>query len=290
MPKKIICFLVVLLSLLWLAACQPPFPRTPLPGGEPMTVLYLDIGQGDSTLIQSPGGKIMLIDGGNGASDANEVILPALRELGASKIDILVVTHPDQDHIGGLPEIIESFPVDRVFLTGQLHATQTYERLLLAIRDEGLTAVQTRVGTPLDFDPALTVQILSPTDEQVDSDDTNNASVVIRLSYGNVRFLFLGDAEEEAETVMLASGAAMQAQILKVGHHGSRTSTNQPLLEAVKPVVGIISAGADNRYGHPHPEVLNLLKGAGVDTFRTDQQGSIRVTTDGSSYEVFTER
>lgn len=288
--------LVLFISALACAVPIPPLPptATPVPtppaADDPLTVLFLDVWQGDATLIRSPGGRTMLIDGGNGTPDADNVILPALRAWGSDRVDVMVITHPDQDHIGGLPRVIESVPVGQVVLTGQVHLISTYERLLTAIRDKDLPAVRARGGMSLDFDPALTTSILGPTDALVESDNTNNASIVMRMTYGTVTFLFTGDAEETEEVVILRGGADVRAQILRVGHHGSRSSTSPDWLQAVSPEVGIISVGANNRYDHPHPKVLELLSQFGVRVYRTDQQGTITVTTDGTNYQIFTER
>jgi competence protein ComEC len=298
---KALIGLVMVLTVIALACAVPtPPPVLPSPTGttpptapagrEPLTVMFLDIGQGDATLIRSPGGRTMLIDGGNGTSDADNVILPALQAWGSDRLDVMVITHPDQDHIGGLSRVIEAVPVGQVVLTGQVHTTQTYEHLLTAIRDKKLPAVRARGGMSLDFDPALVTAILGPTDALVESDDTNNASIVIRMTYSAVAFLFIGDAEETEESVILNSGADVHAQILKVGHHGSRNSTSPDWLQAVSPQVGIISVGKNNRYGHPHPEVLQWLSQFGVKVYRTDQQGTISIVTDGTTYEVSTER
>ena len=288
---------LLILALVYVTSTPPPTtppPTTtatppPVTGGS-LTVRFLDIGQGDATLIRSPGGRTMLIDGGNSTADADNVIMPALQAWGNDRLNVMVVTHPDQDHIGGLPRVIELAPVDQVVLTGQVHATKIYEKLLTAIRDKKLSAVRARGGMSADFDPALTTTILGPTDDLVKSDDTNDASVVIRMTYGTVSFLFIGDAEETEETVILNSGADVHAQILKVGHHGSRNSTSESWLRAVAPEVGVISVGADNRYGHPHPETLALLSQLGIKAYRTDQQGTITVVTDGTTYKVSTER
>lgn len=296
---KTIRGILLVLAALVLAACvaaPPPPTATPPPAtvtpsaGLPLTVAFLDVGQGDATLIRSPGGRTMLIDGGNSSQDADQVIIPALQRWGSQRLDIMVATHPDQDHIGGLERVIEAMPVGQMVLTGQVHTTKTYEQLLTAIRDKKLAAVRARAGTRLDLDLLLTAAILGPTDEQVNSNDTNNASIVIRLSYGAIGFLFIGDAEEAEESTILRSGADVHAQILKLGHHGSRTSTSQEWLQAVSPQVGVISVGADNRYGHPQPETLDLLARDRIKVYRTDQQGTITVVSDGSGYQVTTER
>jgi len=284
--------LLTLLALLalFLAACIPT-PAPPPPTGGTLTVAFLDIGQGDSILIRSPNGMTMLIDGGNSDNDATQVILPKLSEWGADRLDVMVATHPDADHVGGLPEVLETFPVETVALTGQVHSTQIYERLLTDIRDLNIAAILTRTGTSIPFDPAVSVEVLGPDDEFVqDEDDRNNASIVIRLTYGSVSFMFTGDAEDAEEEAILASGADLRSAILKVGHHGSRSSTSEPFLAAVDPQIGMISASADNRYGHPHQEVLDQLEQAGVQIYRTDQNGTITITTDGSTIDVETDR
>ena len=233
----------------------------------------------------------MLIDGGNSDNDATQVILPKLSEWGADRLDVMVATHPDADHVGGLPEVLETFPVETVALTGQVHSTQIYERLLTDIRDLNIAAILTRTGTSIPFDPAVSVEVLGPDDEFVqDEDDRNNASIVIRLTYGSVSFMFTGDAEDAEEEAILASGADLRSAILKVGHHGSRSSTSEPFLAAVDPQIGMISASADNPYGHPHQEVLDQLEQAGVQIYRTDQNGTITITTDGSTIDVETDR
>ena len=281
---------LVALWALFLSACIPT-PAPPPPAGGTLTVAFLDIGQGDSILILSPNGMTMLIDGGNSDSDATEVILPKLREWGADRLDVMVATHPDADHIGGLPEVLENFPVGTVALTGQVHSTQIYERLLTDIRDLNVDAIQTRTGTVIPFDPAVRVEVLGPDDEFVqDDDDRNNASIVIRLTFGSVSFMLIGDAEDAEEEAILASGADLRSAILKVGHHGSRSSTSEPFLAAVDPQVGVISAGEGNQYGHPHQDVLDRLEQAGVQIYRTDQSGTITVTTDGSTIDVETDR
>jgi len=221
-------------------------------------VLFLDIGQGDSILILSPGGYTMLIDGGNSSRDANEVIIPALHAYGYDELDFLVATHPDQDHIGGLVTVLQKVPVRYAVLTGQEHTTQTYEAFLKEIsrlKSAGqLTPIKARRGTPF---------------------DTNNASIVIRLTYGAVSFLFTGDAENEEEAWILDQGGDVQAQILnKVSHHGGKTGTSEAWLNAVSPEVAVISVGADNHYGHPSSQVIERLARRKVKIYRCSTTGS----------------
>ncbi|HLF25487.1 MAG TPA: ComEC/Rec2 family competence protein [Anaerolineae bacterium] len=293
MKRKLHLTLFVIVALLLSACIGPATPPPTLlpPTGGILTVAFLDIGQGDSILVRSPGGMTLLIDGGNSASDGTGVIIPQLREWGADKLDMMAATHPDADHIGGLPAVLENFPVETVALTGQVHTTQVYERFLADIRDGNVNAIETRTGTPIPFDPAVQLQVLGPDDEFVQAQgDNNNASIVIKLTYGNVSFLFTGDAEGEEEQAILAGGADLRSVVLKVGHHGSRSSTSEAFLAAVAPQIGVISAGEGNRYGHPHPEILDRLNQHGVELYRTDERGTITITTDGATLNVTTDR
>ncbi|MDY7040141.1 MAG: ComEC/Rec2 family competence protein, partial [Chloroflexota bacterium] len=287
-------FIVISLLIMGCRLIQSTPTPPPLPQDGTLTVLFLDIGQGDSALVISPDGQTMLIDGGNSSRDANEVIIPALHAHGYGQLDYLVATHPDQDHIGGLVTVLQEIPVGHAMLTGQEHTTQTYEAFLLEIsrlKNAGqLTPIQTRRGTSLELDPALKVEVLAPGDDVVETTDTNNASIAIRLTYGAVSFLFTGDAEDEEEDWILNRGGSVRSQILKISHHGSQTGTSDAWLNAVSPEVAVISVGADNRYGHPSSQVIERLARRGIEIYRTDQKGTITVTTDGSGYQVITEK
>jgi beta-lactamase superfamily II metal-dependent hydrolase len=285
---------LVLIGLL-LTACNFPdggtiTPPAPPAGRAEMSVVFLDVGQGDSILIHAPNGQVMLIDGGRSVSLADSVIIPQLKAWGATQVDVLSPSHPDADHISGLVGVVENFPVKLAALTGQVHATQIYERLLTDIRDKGVKALQVRTGTAIPFDPALKLEVLNPDDAAVQSDDTNNASIVIKLTYGQTSFLFTGDAELPANQAMLQRGADVRATVLKLGHHGSRTSTDESWLQAVQPQLGIISAGAGNSYGHPHPEVITALNKLGIQYILTDEHGTITVTSDGTQLHVTTQK
>ena len=267
-------------------------PNTPLPPTthNPLTVVFLDVGQGDSTLIRAPNGQTMLIDGGRDVDFGTQIIIPQLKAWGASQLDVLIPTHPDADHISGLVGVLENYPVKLAALTGQVHATKIYERLLTNIRDKGIDALQVRTGTPIPFDPSVKLEVLNPDEDAVQSDDTNNASIVIKLTYGQTSFLLTGDAESPANQAMLQHGFDVRATVLKLGHHGSRTSTNEAWLRAVQPQLGIISVGAGNSYGHPHPEVLAALNQLGIQFLRTDEHGTITITSDGAQLHVTTQK
>ena len=283
--------LLVLLSACDGTPTPDPDAPTPSPESGQLTVAFLDIGQGDAILIRSPNGRTMLIDGGNSLSDGTGIIIPKLREWGAQQLDVMVATHPDADHISGLPAVLESFPVATVALTGQVHSTLIYERFLTDIRNLQVNAIQVRTGTTIPFDAALQLDVLGPDDRFASvPGDNNNASIVIRLKYGLVSFLFTGDAEGDEEQAILARGADVRSTVLKVGHHGSRTSTGEAFLTAVAPQLAVISVGQGNRYGHPAQETLDLLSRHNVQVFRTDLSGTITMTTDGASITVTPER
>ena len=292
--------LILLILAVALAGCDiTGAAKTPVPiglGGTPqseqnlLTVAFLDVGQGDSILIRSPNGQIMLIDGGRSVNLAQSVIIPQLQAWGAAQVDVLIPTHPDQDHISGLAGVLENYPVKTVALTGQVHTTQIYERLLTDIRDKNVSTIKVRTGTDIPFDSAVKLEVLGPDDEAVQRDDTNNASIVIKLTYGSTSFLFTGDAEFSEEKAILAHGFDVRSTVLKLGHHGSRTSTDEDWLKQVQPQLGIISAGKDNAYGHPHPEVIAALQQLGISYIRTDEHGTITVTSDGAQLHVTSEK
>ena len=239
-----------------------------------LVVHFLDVGQADATLIQLPNEQTMLIDGGN-SRDADS-ILSYMRSLGITTIDYLVATHPHADHIGGLPNIISEMNIGEVYMPQVSHTTQTFERLLDAIENKGLQINSARAGVSILSVPGLSVDIVAPVRD--DYENLNDWSAIILLTYSNTSFLFTGDAEALSEGHITAD---ISADVLKVGHHGSSTSTSQGFLDRVAPTYGIISAGAGNSYGHPTDAVLSRLDNANVSIFRTDLQGTIVFTSDG---------
>ncbi len=285
---------VILLVSLLLTACINTGGQgtlTPAPaGGAELSVAYLDVGQGDSILIHAPDGEVMLIDGGRSIDLANSVIIPQIKAWQANQVDVLVVTHPDADHISGLVGVLENFPVKRVALTGDEHATKIYERLLTDVRDKKIEAVQVRTGTTIPFDPSVKLDVLGPDEEFVNHDNTNDGSIVLKLTYGQTSFLFTGDAEMTENQAILKHGLDVRATVLKLGHHGSRSSTDEAWLKAVQPQLGIISAGAGNTYGHPHPEVIAALDKLNIRYIRTDEHGTITVTSDGAQLHVISQK
>ncbi len=255
-------------------------------GSGRLAVHFIDVGQGDSILVQAPSGKTMLIDGG--PADASARLVACLEAEKVSGIDVLVATHPHADHIGGLAEVLRTFPVDLVVDSGKVHTTATYERFLTLIDQKNIRFRLGRAGDRIDLGPGLDAEILHPSEPL--PENMNDCSIVIRLRYGKVGFLFTGDAEREAEGAMLDSGADLSATVLKVAHHGSRTSSSPWFLEAVKPTVAVIMVGAGNSYGHPHRMTLLNLQDYMDRVYRTDLDGDVVMTTDGTTFEVRTAR
>ena len=248
------------------------------PGQEPsalpaadgaMTVHFIDVGQGDSLLAESDG-HFLLVDAGE--NDQGDTVIAYLREAGVTSLDYVIGTHPHSDHIGGLDDVIRAFDVKAVILPPVAHTTKTFEDVLDAVQDKHLTPTQPQPRDPDALGDAV-FTILAP---QADyGDDLNNWSVGIRLACAEGALVACGDAEAQAEEDIAASGLPLSADVLKVGHHGSSTSTSNAFLQAVSPAWAVISCGEGNSYGHPHEETLKKLEDAGVSVLRTDLLGDI---------------
>ncbi len=263
----------------------PPGNSTtmPSPDGE-LQVHFIDVGQGDAILILASDGKAMLIDGG----EANSGVLPYVKSQGVDRLDLVVATHPHADHIGGLVQVLKAIPVATVVTNGQSTTTRTYENFLDAVADARAEYAEVKRGDILMF-AGLVFHVLNPVSNA--GDDLNNGSVVLRLVYDGISFLFMGDAEASAEAGMMASSfSPLQATILKVGHHGSRSSSGPAFLALVMPEVAVYCAGAGNSYGHPHPETIEALSTIGARIYGTDTHGTVVIITDGTAYEVSTSR
>ena len=240
-----------------------------------LEVHYMDIGQGDATLIKT-GGHAMLIDAGNNSKGT--AVQNYLKKQGVEKLDYVIGTHPDADHIGGLDVVIYKFDCGKVLLPKYKKDTKTYEDVENSLKSKSYKAVNPSVGDKFQLGDA-SFTVIAPADRKFDN--ANDYSIAIRLEYGKNSFLFVGDAEEESEEEMLKSSQILDADVYKVSHHGSKTGTSEDFLKMVNPAYAVISCGEDNSYGHPHAEVMNLLRKDGVKVFRTDEQGTIVAVSDG---------
>ena len=258
-----------------------PFPQFNESSGN-LNVYFFDVGQGDSTLIVFRNTTI-LVDAGE--SDEGDVVVRDIQVLGISRIDLLVATHPHSDHIGAMETVLGSFEVGQVVDAGMPYPTPLYRQFLDGVESRHIPYTVAHEGQSIDLDPALRIFVLSPPVRHA-GDDLNDNSVVLRISYGTFDVLLTGDAGRAAEDRMLATGYALDAEVLKVAHHGSTYSTGPRFLERVHPDVAVISAGAGNPYGHPANATLAALEQAGCTIYRTDLDGDIKVISDGITYTV----
>ena len=236
---------------------------------------FIDVGQGKATLIQSPYGN-MLIDAGAGG--LGPFVLQYLQNQGVNHLSYLVATHPHADHIGGIAYIKETMPVERLLKPDRTHDTQTFERFIYAIESNNTYVRFSQLNSRV-YLGDISFTILAPS--RAGYIGLNDYSIVLLMEYGGIRFLFASDAEHVSEREMLALGQDISAHVLQVGHHGSHTSTTQEFLQAVNPVIAVISAGQGNQFGHPHGVVLERLNNHGVYIYRTDYHGTIVMSTDG---------
>lgn len=269
----------------------PPDQRGTVTTSTPLLLTVLDVGQGASVVVITPDGRTLVADSGRSAGRAEDYIIPYLRDHGVERIDYLVVTNPDQDHIAGMPTILEQMPVgtwvDPVVPT----TNQTYARSLDLVDELGIDVLQARNGGTLDLGPDVTARILAPEDPLLmdgSEPSHNDNSVVIQITHGDLKFLITGDIEADAEAALVERDEddALQSDVLIVPHHGSRTSSTAEFLDAVSPSVAIIPVGFENQYGHPHDEVVQRLRFRSTRIYRTDLDGAIEVRSDGDQYQV----
>ena len=283
MKKYIKMLLSTLFVLLALCSCNISFDNVITTPKGTLAVHFLDIGQGDSIFIELPNSQTMLVDAGE--NYYGEGIINYIYDCGYEKLDYLVATHPHSDHIGSMSYIVRHMDIDAVYMPKVSTTTKTYENLLDSISKKGLKIKTAMAGTKiLDIDE-LEIVILAPV--EIYEDDLNNCSVIFKITYKDRSFLLTGDAEKkELEDVYLN----MSADVLKVAHHGSSTSTTEEILEKIKPEIAVISLGEDNEYGHPYTSTLKLLNNIDCDIYRTDEDKTVKISTDGENLEIETDR
>jgi len=260
-------------SVLFILICmiQPVFSE----GSDDVKVHFIDVGQGDSIFIELDGTKTMLIDAGT--NDSGNDIAEYIDKLGYDTIDYLIATHPHADHIGGMVEVFENLEIKSVYMPNAVTDTKTFERFLDVIENENCKVNEARAGMNIFSAGNLKADILSPVSEKYK--DLNNYSVVVKLTHGDIKYLFMGDSEKEVEKQILKDD--ISAHVLKVGHHGSSTSSGEEFVKKVNPEIAIISCGEGNDYGHPHEETVEMFDKLGIKMLRTDEEGSIIVSSDG---------
>jgi competence protein ComEC len=284
---------IVVGVIIWVRRHQQPVP-TPAPPFEAqgkLQIFALDVGQGDGLLIVSPGGKTVLIDAGN--ARAGDEVVAALQRHNIRSLDLAVATHPHADHIGGLRRVIGKLTVKRLLDSGRDFDSDEYDRLKRAVKSRKVEWITARKGWTFDLGSGVRLEAFNPrgdnqwiTNVREGGSVENANSVVLRLSYGNFAMVFTGDAEFETEAEMLKAKSQLRAQVLKIGHHGSRHATSGKFLDAVQPQAAVISCGADNGYGHPSQPTLDRLKKANAQVYRTDLGGEIAIVSDGKTFQI----
>lgn len=246
-----------------------------------LEVHFVDVGQGAAQVIITPNKKVMVIDGGN--NDDEEEMVDYLEQLGVSKVDILIGTHPDADHIGGIDAVINSFDIGKIYMPKVQRDTITFESVLQSIQNKGLKVTTAKAGLDLDLDPTVQVKMISPIEET--NSDANELSAVVRLQFGEQSFLLTGDIGIPTEDKLIQSDEKLQATVLLTSHHGSDHSSSEAFIKAVQPKYAVIQVGK-NGYGHPTSEVLDRLANHKASIYRNDTDGTIVFKTDGKEMEV----
>ena len=274
MKKRLLGLILILFIVLSISAgCQLNESD-----GVDLEVHFIDVGQGDAALIKK-GNEFMLIDAGKNVDE--KLIVGYLKKHKVKKLQYVIGTHPHEDHIGGLDAVIDNFHIENIIMPNAIATTKTFEDVLDSISKKGLSITKAKSGDIYNFNGA-SFAILAPNKEEYSN--LNNYSVVVKLTYGANSFLFTGDAEAQSEEEILAKNKRLlKSDVLKVGHHGSVTSTTQDFLDAVNPSVAVISLGAENTYGHPHKEISERLESKKIKTYRTDLHGNIIAISDGQS-------
>lgn len=281
--KKYFQFALSILVVIGIAAAVTFYWRPKAVGPDGLRVYFLNVGQGDASYIKTPTGEDILIDGGPDSNILNE--LGKVMDFGDHEINLVILSHPHADHLTGLLEVLDRFKVDEVWETGVEYPSATYDSWRKEISAKQIPDKIVQAGDEKQFGDVkfLVLYPLSPIQNQK-IDNVNNASIVNRLNYKKFSVLYLGDAETEVQRKIAIQMKV--ATVLKTGHHGSRNGTVEEMLRVVRPAIAVISAGKGNKYGHPHAEALNLLKSYAIRIFRTDQNGTIEIDSDGEGYWV----
>ncbi len=286
MKKRFLSLFMCLVVIFSLCSCSFVWTHSPYDSKEnALLVHYIDVGQGDSILLES-NGDFVLIDAGE--AEYGNTVCDYLKSRNVSSLDYVIVTHPHSDHCGGMLEVLNTFETENFITTETDQQTKTWLNVLYAVGDSNANYIDAKVSSTYSFGEA-TFEIMGPYGS--DYDDYNNYSVIVKATCGKTSFLFTGDAKKAVEKEMLSHNADLKADVLKVGHHGSYTSTCSEFLSAVDPTYAVITCGENNEYGHPHKETINSLDSRNIITYRTDELGTIVAYSDKNSIKFhFTDK
>lgn len=262
------------------------FSPTVIQGEEQQNLIvhFIDVGQGDSILLETPSGKNILIDGG--PPEASNKVIKYLKARKVEKLDLLVATHPDMDHIGGLPKVMRTFDIEQVMDSGKLHTTNAYVKYMNEIKRQEISLRLAKVNESIEVDPLLDIHVLNSYGRYKNN---NQSSIVLKVTYDQISFLLMADVERKQEQQM-ASDYYLEADIVKIAHHGSKTSSSLSFLEKVNPKIALITYSKDNDYGHPVKRVVDNLSLLDTHIYSTAVFGHIKIQTDGKTYFIFPEK
>lgn len=275
--KAYLKILSLLIILFLVTSCHNSKSVNNVKNSNVIKISYIDVGQGDSELIQV-NGKNLLIDAGTNESTSK--IISYLDEQKIKRLDYVVATHPHEDHIGGMSAVIRKYDINEFYAPKKLTNTKTFENMINSLKSKNLKINVAEAGVELNLGKDIKCEMLAPNNNKYE--DLNNYSAVIKITYKNSKFLFTGDAEKLSEREILSKNYDLSSDVLKIGHHGSTSSSSKAFLDKVAPKVSIISCGKNNDYGHPHKETLNELEKRKIQVYRTDVDGTIVLISDGN--------
>jgi len=294
--KIVVTILMLAVMFVWTIVITPDHGGfVPIGYRKQLLVDFINVGQGDAVLLRTPRGKNFLIDGGTNTTSTQakienrELVQEYLRKVGVSSLDGIVVTHPHNDHLGGIIPVLKRYKTNKVWDCGSSFNTVTYEDYIALCDKKRIPRVAVKAGDILDWGEELFVQVLHPThiSKSLEFSDMNNKSVTLLIRFGKVTMLLTGDIEEKAQKEVARYGNGLAGQIIKAPHHGSETSLHLPFIKSVSPVQAVIQAGRDNPFGHPSDKMLNLYRNMGIKIFRNDQHGNIRLAIGGTDIKDF---
>ncbi|CUP22213.1 beta-lactamase domain-containing protein [Clostridium baratii] len=279
---KLLLSLLIIFTMTTLASCSTSTTSKKSTNTDSdMLVHYINVGQGDAELIQV-NGLNMLIDAGPGSNQKD--LISYLDKLKIKKLDYVIATHPHEDHIGNMDDVINKYEIGKFYAPKVEHTTKAFEKMVTALKKKNLKINVIKEGTDsIDLGKNTKVSVFSPKANFNDKKDLNNYSPIMKIQYGDTSFLFTGDAEKLEENYVLDKGYDVKADVLKLGHHGSTTSTTEKFLKKVNPSIGVISCAPNNDYGHPHKETLKKLEKYKVKVYRTDKDGTITLCSNGKT-------